>query len=511
MKAIVIGSGLSGLTAASALVQAGWEVDVFEQASQIGGVTAGYQKGGFQWDLGQLLLEGFGPDEPVGKVLSELGVIDSIQVLVDDRGYVFPDFALRKPEAYQGIRWRLERLKELFPEESAGLERYWKDYLRFTRLMTLARRMEDKRGLNALAAKVNLYATMLPFLPKKDWSAARLMADYFHSEKLKLVFTSILADFFTAPSQFIGLGVFALNPEASFEKRMPKELAKGAEQLYHYSIRGGIRALVEALGQRIEALGGKIFTSRPVRKIQVANGRAVGVVDDHNIESSADVVIASGGAKETFLGLVGEASLPAGFCEQVQNIPLMDSVFMVHLGVDFDPSPYVHGTCTYYYNTYDIEGTIAEARQGIYHEGRAGFVVHVPSLHSPEVAPPGYHAMTIYTICPDTLREGNWNERKEDYADQLVACAEKYIPGLSQHIQVAEILTPDDFRIRTHTTHHAFGGIAPVLGSWRVPHQTPLPGLWFIGAQSESGGGVNNVIPAAYKTARRICDWPKVA
>ena len=27
--------------------------------------------------------------------------------------------------------------------------------------------------------------------------------------------------------------------------------------------------------------------------------------------------------------------------------------------------------------------------------------------------------MTIYTICPDTLQEGNWGERKEEYADKL--------------------------------------------------------------------------------------------
>jgi phytoene dehydrogenase-like protein len=51
---------------------------------------------------------------------------------------------------------------------------------------------------------------------------------------------------------------------------------------------------------------------------------------------------------------------------------------------------------------------------------------------------------------------------------------------------------------------NAFGGIAPILGSWKVPHQTPIQGWWFAGAQSESGGGVNSVIPGAYKTARRI-------
>lgn len=203
---------------------------------------------------------------------------------------------------------------------------------------------------------------------------------------------------------------------------------------------------------------------------------------------------------------MGAENLPAEFAASVAGIPLMDSVFMVHLGLDWDPSPHLHGVCTYFYGTYDIEQAIADARGGVYHEGRDGFVVHVPSLHTPGMAPPGHHAMTVYTICPDTLRDGTWQERKQEFAEKLMACAEARIPGLRQHVRLAEILTPDDWRARTHLDHHAFGGIAPILGSWRVPHRSPIDGLWFIGAQSASGGGINNVMPAAFKTARQIAE-----
>jgi len=335
------------------------------------------------------------------------------------------------------------------------------------------------------------------------------MDHYFQSDQLKLVFTSILADFFTAPREFPGLGVFALNPEASFDKRMPRELAPHAVQLYHYSVLGGISTLVDALVAQVESHGGRVYTRRPVTRIVVDGtcGRVTGVVDEAGELTPAAVVIASGGAKETFLKLVGPEHLPSHFAEHVRHIPLMDSVFMVHLGVDFDPSPHVHGVCTCYYGTYDIDRAIADGRGGIYHEGRDGFVVHGPSLHSPELAPPGHHAMTIYTICPDTLREGDWDERKEEYADKLIAYAAERIPPLRDHVQVREILTPRDFRAWTRLDHHAFGGIAPVLGAWRVPHQTPVEGLWFVGAQSESGGGVNNVMPGAYKTAKRIVTY----
>ena len=504
MKVAIIGSGMSGLIGGATLAQAGHEVSVFEQFERPGGVTGSLEKDGYTWELGQLVVEGFGPDEPVGKILAELGVLDKITLSKEDRGYVPPDFAVDKPAEYGGVLWRINLLKELFPEDAAGLDRYWKDYLRFLKVMTLGRKLGEAQGLAALALKARLYWTLLPLIPKKDWSAQRLMDDYFTSEKLKCVFISILADFFVRPSQFIGLGVFALNHETFYDQREPKLLAPDTEQIYFYNVHGGLRTLVEALVARIESLDGQVFTNRPVTKINIENNRVTGVLDGAGEFTPAEVVIASGGANETFFKLVGEDQLPAEFAQQIREIALMDSVFMVHLGVDFDPSPYVHGVCTYYYGTYDIEGGVALAKSGQYHEGKDGFVVHIPSLHSPQMAPEGQHAITIYTICPDRLATGDWESQKETYADKLIAYAEKYIPGLAEHTQLRVILTPEDFRHRTHLDHHAFGGIAPVMGKSGAPHQTPIEGLWFVGAQSESGGGLPNVIPAAYRTAKAI-------
>jgi prolycopene isomerase len=506
MRIAVIGSGLAGLTAGATLAQAGHQVTVYEQYHRPGGVTAPCERGGYRWDLGQLLVEGLGRDEPLGAILADLGLTNQVPVRVEDRGYVFPDFSLDKPEQYEGPTWRIDRLKEIFPEEAAGLDRYWADYLRFTSVMTFARRMEAATGLSAQYWKLRLYLKALPMMNKMEWSAQQVMDDYFRSEKLQLVFTSILADFFTPPSEFPGLGVFTLNPEASFDRRIPRELAPNTIQLYHYSILGGIGTLVDALVGKIQARGGQVLTNCTVHRILVEAGRASGVVDADGQQFPADAVVASGGAKETFLRLVGEAHLPPEFVATLRGIPLMDSVFMVHLGVDFDPSPYVHGVCTYYYGTYDIDRALEDGKNGIYHEGRDGFVVHIPSLHSPEMAPPGHQAMTVYTICPDSLREGSWEERKEEYADKLIDCAAERMPGLRDQVHVCEVLTPDDWRARTHLDHHAFGGIKPVLGAWRAPHRSPVEGLWFVGAQSESGGGVGNVMPGSFKTARQIAE-----
>ncbi len=335
------------------------------------------------------------------------------------------------------------------------------------------------------------------------WDLGQLLIE------LQCVFISILADFFTPPSQFLGLGVFALNAEPTFDCRLPRELGLGAEQLYHYSIRGGIGTLTAALVNRIEVLRGQVRTQSPVTRILVDENRATGV-ECNGATLPVDTVIASGGAKEIFFDLVGRDQLPPAFTQSVADLPLMDSVFMVHLGLDYDPRPHVHGAVTYYYGTCDIEGGVEEARAGRYHEGRDGFVVHVPSLHAPDMAPAGCYAMTIYTIAPDRLAAGAWTERREDYADKLVAYAEARIPGLKAHTQTRVIMTPEDFRQRTATQHHAFGGLAPFMNSPRIPHQMPIEGLWFVGAQSQSGGGVNAVIPAAYKTACQVHAQAKI-
>ncbi len=500
MRIAVIGSGIAGLTAGLTLAKKGCQVELFEQSARIGGVTGGMEAEGFEWDYGQLVVEGFGKDEPIGRILDELGVLDKLQMVHDEREYDFPDFKIRVPEEYGGIQWRMDLLKQMFPEESNGLDAYWKDYVRFTRLVTLGGRME-KEGLGT---KIAFYLTLLPFLPKMNWSAEKLMGHYFKSEKLKCVFMSILADFFTPPSKFPGLGIFTLNGEITFEKRMPPQLAKNAVMTRFYSLIGGLKTLINALADEIESAGGKIHTQCAIEKILVKDGKACGVIDQNGILHECDQVIASGGAKELFTQLLPANCLPDGFVDKVLTIPLMDSVFMIHLGVNYDPSDVLNTVCTYFYGSYDIEGEVIRAKQGLYHEGAAGFVVHFPSLRSPRMAPEGRHALTIYTICPDKLASGDWEADKEKYADSLLACAEKKMPGLRSHIVTQRILTPVDFRKLTHLDHHAFGGLAPVMNAWKIPHKTPVQGLWFIGAQSESGGGINNVLPSAYKIAKRV-------
>jgi phytoene dehydrogenase-like protein len=57
-----------------------------------------------------------------------------------------------------------------------------------------------------------------------------------------------------------------------------------------------------------------------------------------------------------------------------------------------------------------VIGTGLAGQEGVYHEGEDGFLVYIPSVRSPEMAPSGHHAVTVYTIAPNHPTNGGWKE-----------------------------------------------------------------------------------------------------
>ena len=96
---------------------------------------------------------------------------------------------------------------------------------------------------------------------------------------------------------------------------------------------------------------------------------------------------------------------------------------------------------------YDLHEATMKLRNGIYHEGDDGFLIFVPSHHAKDFAPVGHHAVTLYTVAPDTLKESSWEDKKEEYATKLIKLAESHIPELSKHIKEMKIMTPVEYRI----------------------------------------------------------------
>ena len=497
-RVAVIGSGMAGLTAGAYLARDGHTVTVYEQYHQPGGVTATISREGFSWDLGPLLLEGFGPQEAGTRILTEIGVpaprARGLATEPSDRGIVFPDFALWKPQGYQGAMWRKVNLRRLFPEEARSLDRYYRFYRRMYRLVTLNRRSEMRDGRAAALDKLRMVLNFLLVKGFSTRSAAELMEHFFDSPKLRAVYTGILADLMVAPSEFPALGVPLFNLESAFDSRNPERGERpGPRAVYRY-IRGGCGSLVKAALDALADAGGVVRTSATVTRITVEGGKATGVVVDGKSEP-ADIVVSTAGARETFYDLLGADQLPAEYRSVVDGQVQMESVFMVHLGLDREPAQ--PSALCYYYGTYDVEKGVHDVRADRYHDGADGFVLYIPSRHSPEMAPPGCAAVTIYTVAPNHIQGTDWEEGKERYADHLVACAEKHIPGIAAAARTRVIVTPADFRRRVRQRHHSFGGIAPVRDRPNPSYRTPIPNLWFAGSQSQGGGGVLGVMKGA--------------
>jgi phytoene dehydrogenase-like protein len=499
MNVVVIGSGISGLTSAALLAGAGNAVTIYEQFGTIGGVTATVEQDGFRWDLGPMMVPDFGPGEPARLVLDDAGVSRDFAVRKSFRGNVFRDFEVFRPEKPAGLYGRKDRLAEIFPDQTDGLERYYRFHERMQDLFFLY-------GRPGITAKMKFLSKFLPVFGKRNWSAQRLMDDCFTDERIKTAFIGMLADYTTRPDEFPAIFVPFINPEACFDERTPLDYPGHEHRSSWMFVLDGMESLVNALARSVTQKGGVIRTGVAVKKIVMEGGKVKGAILSDGTRVPADAVIASGGAQELFLDLVGREHLKEDFlATYVDGISVTDSAFMVHLGVDFDPTVHQHGApLCYYYMTYDIHGCIEELESNVYHEGRDGFLVYCLSAHSPEMAPPGHHAVTVYTIAPNFPTNGSWSKDKEHWADKLVEHAEKFIPGLRKHTKTRVIITPEDFRRRTHLKRHAFGGCTPRIGYNPPTHRTPIEGLWLVGAQSENFGGVAPGIIGAGATVKQI-------
>jgi phytoene dehydrogenase-like protein len=90
------------------------------------------------------------------------------------------------------------------------------------------------------------------------------------------------------------------------------------------------------------------------------------------------------------------------------------------------------------------------------------------------------------------MQSADWDDRREQYAGHLVACAEKLEPGLAAATCTRVIVTPADFRRRVRRHHHSFGGIAPVRDRPNPGYRTLIRTLSLAESQSESDGGAGD-------------------
>ncbi|MBR6570536.1 MAG: NAD(P)/FAD-dependent oxidoreductase, partial [Clostridia bacterium] len=477
----------------------GWQVTVYDKNSKPGGVCALAEKNGYKWEQGPLILGDMLPGEPVYELLKDLGItLDTVRA---DRGIEMRDYTMWHPDEYEGPYWRRERLKKLFPDEASGIDAYYRFYDAMLRLRYLG-------GLQAshptLLNKLRLALAFLKIKKYAGMNAQQLVETFFHTPKLQALFTGILCDFCASPEEATALSVPFTNFETAFDKRIPLEKNGRLYNPGYVNIIGGVQKLPEALADVIVKHGGTICLNTVVDKVLIENGCAVGVQLADGMQVPADLVVGSGGGRDFFEKAVGLEHLDDRYREVLSTFRPMEAVFMVHLGVDYDPMQFMKSALCYYYKTDDIPAAVKRMREGVYHEGDDGFLIYVPTVHAPDFAPEGRHCVTIYTVAPDRPTNGDWATDRERWADHLIELAQQHLPGLREHITERLIMTALEYRQMTHMDKCSFGGVVPIMNQKNPPHRTPVGNLWFVGQQSENAGGVGAVILGAKETFRQF-------
>jgi len=492
MKITIIGAGLGGLTFGALASKDGHEVTIIEKNNVPGGVVALLEHEGYKFEQGPLLIGDMLEGEPIYEFLKSLGI--TLETERADRDIIMPDYEMVTPNEYKGPYWRRDKLKELFPEERKGLDKYYKFYdtvMHFRYLTTQPKSLSNTLQQIWCGLHLKKYLKM---------NADELTKYFFKSEKIRTLYTGILADFCADPSEAIGLSVVFTNFETAFDKRIP--LYRKNKKYYpgFCYIKGGCQRIPEELAKYIENHGGKFIYNSIVEKVLVEDKVVKGVRLTNQDIIESDVVVGCGAGKDFFFDTVGKEHLDEKYLEVLNTFRPMEAVFMVHLGVDMDPNQYMRSSLSYCYGMYDLHEATVKLRSGEYHEGDDGYLIFIPSNHAKEFAPDGHHCVTIYTVAPDTLKEGTWKEKEEEYANKLIRLAERQLPNLSKHIKAMKIMTAESYREYTHMKKSSFGGTVPIWNQQNPPHITPVKNLYFVGQQSENGGGMCAVMMGAKST-----------
>jgi phytoene dehydrogenase-like protein len=283
--------------------------------------------------------------------------------------------------------------------------------------------------------------------------------------------------------------------------------AGGKRGVWGY-MRGGMGGVSQALAAAARDLGVEIRCEAEVARILVRDGRAVGVALANGAELSAPIVASNADARVTFLDLVDRAELPAAFVADVERISYASASLKINVALaelpsfsarpGTEPGPQHRGTIHICPDQDYIERAFDDAKYG---RPSAEPVLEctIPSVVDPTVAPPGQHLMSMFVqYAPYDLRDGSWDDRREEFADRCFDLLDGYAPNFKRSVIDRQVLTPLDLeRVFNLTGGNIFQGamtpgqlfaFRPVPGHAR--YETPLRGLYLCGAAAHPGGGV---------------------
>lgn len=514
--AIIIGGGHNGQILSAYLTKAGLETLVLERRTEPGGglCTEEVTIPGFYHNLHAFFLRWI-PDLPFYKdlELQRYGVrmimpkVQTVAPFSDGKCLVFHSeeektiknisyFSNKDAETYRDLLKRFQRINEkiITPES-------YSPPLPF----------EDKKLLLEKSALGREYLAL------SQKSPLELVEELFESEQLRaMVIFLVTTRMFLADEPGLGYNV-----ASAITGGLRGSMCSGGS---HY--------LAHGISKFIESNGGRIWEASHVREIVVEGGRAVGVVlDDGRIIHARKLVASSIDIPQTFMELVGEDKLEAGFVERVKGFKFSEFVlFGVHLALNeplhytsaaFDPA--IASGLNYncgLESLEDFSAHVKEIEQGIPPK-KPGMQCAQPTLHDPLQAPPGKHTAFLWQFAPYHLKDGGaeaWDKVKAEYMEVCLERWRNFAPNLDKANIIAKYaFTPLDVErklINMRYGDHCVGRASqdqmldsrPFSGL--EPYRTPIEGLYLCGSGTHPFGNITGA--PGYNAARVICEDLKI-
>ena len=471
--AIVIGSGIGGLTAAALLSRHGKRVLLLEKEKQTGGYVVSFQRGRWIFDGTGAFVGGCQRGGEFYQILQGIGAEEDLEFIpVRHIENIYPGFKVSLQEGGFGVY--TETLLSLFPEEERGLKAY----------LSLVKKVGEE--VNSYSKMTWVKKVLFPFyfrdLIRFHQSSHKAILDrLFRGGEIKMALHTLPAT--EPPSRLSFLFVATL---------INKALMEGV-----FYPKGGMGRIPQAFMNSFLRSGGEVELQTEVEQIFVKDGRVSGIQARDGKRYHAPFILSD--INPNLLGRMLPPEYQRPF-KGWESLEYSLSCFILYLATDLDLKGMGFPYFTYLRSLSDLEEEDRMMRRGEVPKNPT-FIVSIPTLLDPSLAPAGQHLLKVLVTVPYAYRQ-NWEkedskryrEIKEDFSRTILKQLEsKFIPDLRNHLLFQEAATPITLERYTGNEMGAMYGLASTpgqIGKGRPSHRASVPGLFQVGHYARPSHGI---------------------